>query len=212
VSLTSVSVERKIALIEPMVTELVTLEKAAADIDLPLALAREVAELHGYPDLGRMSGHLAHLETMAGKPSKPAPASSSANTLSVAQKMGKAIQRATDASHDGTRDVEHTYLEHLLVRARRSHSSALHAMADRVEKLVKDLETRVTKEEGAQRERDKAKALAAARVKRRQELKAELAALDGDRSTLPCPHPACDKVYKYAAALSKHIDKEHPQP
>jgi uncharacterized C2H2 Zn-finger protein len=223
-SLSSVSVERKIALIEPMVTDLKTLEWCADAIDLPFPLAKQVAELHGYPDIGRMSGHLEHLREMVGNLTKPVKKAAPAPPPSaLAQQPARHVKVVESAhgvhvvpndslpSHDGTPDTEHTYLEHLLARARRSHSSALHAVADRVEKLVKDLEDRVSKEEKAQAERDKAKALAAARVKRRAELKAELAALD-DGESLPCPHPACDKVYKYAAALEKHIDKEHPQP
>lgn len=205
-SVKDVAVERKIALIEPMVTELWTLEHAADYIDLPLPLAREVAEQHGYPDLVRLGHALDHLKSMLGKKKQPSPTVGAMKAL--ADIKIKPVHIPTITEHLSSQDVtpEPVYLEHLLARARRSRHMATQNIADRLERMVKDLEKRVAKEEAERAEKERAEKLAELKAERLAELKAEMAALGG---ALACPHPACTKVYRYAAALSKHQEKEH---
>jgi hypothetical protein len=204
VSVKDVAVERKIALLEPMVTALWTLEHAADAIDLPLPLAREVAELHGYPDIPRMGHHLDHLRAMVGKPSPMAQVAKSLANVKIKPPDLSGFKPPAPRHTDVT--PEPVYLEHLLARARRSRHMATQNIADRIERMVKDLEKRVVKEEQERAEKERAAQLEAKRAERLAELKAEMAALGG---ALACPHPECTKVYRYPAALAKHQDKEH---
>lgn len=210
-SIAHLTTERRIALLRPMVEDGSTLEKVASDIDLPLHIARKVADMYGYPIPERMSHALAQLERLVavsnGGRSQMVGQVQPLRTVPVRPSPPRVIapppqDSITTVSQDGT--AEPVGLEHLLSRARRSTVPATVTLGKKVDAMVTLLRDRIESEETALAAKAKAKADQEAKRKRRQELKAELAALEGSH---PCPDPDCPKVFTYPKRLASHMEK-----